>query len=765
MVLRSSRLILVLLSALALVAALACGGAEEETGTTTTAPADTGASTTQQTAAPTAAPAVAQPVATQVPLQQAAEVKEEQAPKPALATKEVAMEDAKDDFQYVPEPQLPGVYWDYKYTGPRPTEFGENPRFAEMVKAGQLPPVEERLPEEIKVVSPPDGIGDYGGTRRVTWSGGASAWMSWYYWDKKNSNEVEHLPHVGFFEISEDGRTYTFRNRKGLKWSDGTPMTMEDVRFAWEDVNLNTVLHETPQTQWLDSVTGNIVKFAVVDDLHWTLTFDSPDYILMEGEVRPGSNCTSFYYCFYSPSHYMKQFHQDYADADQLAKLIEDAEAGDWPRFWGQMNNYGTHVNWPWMGHWTLASESDTLYTMDANPFFFEVDPHGNQLPYNDGVQIIKVESREVAVFRSMAGETDIQGRDFLVSEIPLYRSNQDKGNFSIKIWPTTGPGDIAMSICITCNQDAELGKLIRTNDFRRALSFAVDREGMNDSLYLGLGIPNNWVPHPAVQYYPGEEYAFKDIEYDPDKANEILDSLGYTERDAEGFRMRADGSGERLSFRTVSELGQTGDAAQLMLDYWAEVGVEFKDKNMNAPWTLSYPGKEPLAILRHFSLYGANPWFSSWTRCCATGGGPAFSPDISDLPRSMQRGPQGAVPTEGGYQPRCDCEMAPVWEPTAPADTYPADPSGNVGILHDSWHEGRGIPALSPERIELGKNIFRIHADEKYYLSVVSHMGYMRGIILHQNNHLNVPETHTSDTGGWYNELFYFPGGQDNIQ
>ena len=124
MVPRSLKLALVLLSALALVAALACGGAEEETGTTTTAPADTSASTTKQTAAPTAAAAVAP---TQVPLQQAAAVKEEQAPKPALATKEVAMEEAKEDFQYVPEQQLPGVYWDYKYTGPRPTEFGENP--------------------------------------------------------------------------------------------------------------------------------------------------------------------------------------------------------------------------------------------------------------------------------------------------------------------------------------------------------------------------------------------------------------------------------------------------------------------------------------------------------------------------------------------------------------------------------------------------------------------------------------------------------------
>ena len=120
------------------------------------------------------------------------------------------------------------MYWDYVYRGPRPTEFGENPKFAEMVKAGQLPPVEERLPEEIKVVQGPHGIGVYGGRQRITSTGGGPS--NRMYWDKKNANEIEHLPNVGFYEISDDGRTYTYRNRKGLKWSDGTPMTMEDIR-------------------------------------------------------------------------------------------------------------------------------------------------------------------------------------------------------------------------------------------------------------------------------------------------------------------------------------------------------------------------------------------------------------------------------------------------------------------------------------------------------------------------------------------------------
>jgi len=751
-------MLLALVLALSLVAALACGGAEEKE-----EPAAAAAPAAEATTAPAAPAAKAEP--TKAPIQKAAELVKEQAPKPALATEEKPMKEAEVGYKYEAVPQIPGVYWDYAYTGPRPSEFKENPKFTELVKQGKLPPVEERLPDEVKVVQPPGGIGTYGGTRRVTSTGGPHDWLSWNYWDKKNSNEVEHLPHVGFFDISDDGRVYTFRLRKGLKWSDGVAVTMEDIRFAWEDVNMNKTLHETPQGQWLDSVTGNIVKFGVVDDEQWTLTWDTPDFILMEGEVRPGSICTSFYFCFYSPAHYMKQFHPDYGDPAAIAKMIEEEEVGDWTRLWGLKNSFGNNPDMPWMGHFVLDSVGDTLWTLSANPYFFEVDPEGNQLPYQDGVQIIRVESREVAVFRTMAGESDFNGRDLLIQEIPLYRSNQERGDFSIKIWPTTGPGDIAMSICQTCNQDPELGKLMRTKDFRKALSFAVDREAMNDTLYLGLGIPNNWVPHPAVQYYPGDEYAFKDIEYDPDKANKILDGLGYTERDEDGFRLRTDGSGERLSFRTVSELGQTGDASTLMVDYWADVGIEFKDKNMNSPWTLSYPGKEPLAILRHFSLYGANPWFSGWSRCCATGGGPAFTPDISDLDRSMKRGLNGAVVKEGGYKPRCDCEMSSIWEPKAPSDTYPADPSGNIAWLNDNWHIGRSVPALSPERIEIGKQIFRIHADEKYYLSVVSHMGYMRGVVLHQNNNKNVPSTQTSDTWGWYNELFYFTDGKDNMR
>lgn len=762
--------ILAVAAAIMLVVALACGGAEETAApeapqaaaaAATAVPSDAAAPAAKPEAAKAAQPAAA---AAQAAPSEKVKVAVAQPTTAAVAPdRDAPLSTAEKGYKYVPPPQVPGVYWDYIYTGPRPSQFSENPKFAELVKQGKLPPVEDRIPEDFKVNQGPAGIGTYGGIQRLTATGGGPS--NRMYWHKKNADEFVKVAHVGFHEISDDGRVYTFTLRKGLRFSDGEFLDMEDIRFAWEDVNLNTVLHETPQGQWIDPVTGNIVKFAVVDDLNWTLTWDTPNFILMEGEVRPGMRCTSFYFCFYAPEHHLKQWHEDYADAADIERMIAEEEVGDWPRLWGLVNNLSTHVGLPMPGPFILTSQSDTLSTWDSNPYFYVVDPEGNQLPYIDGFMSIRVESREVGVFRGMAGETDLGAHGLQIPEIPLYRSNMAKGNFNIKVWPQVGPGDFTTSVIQTYNTDPEIGKWLRTTEFRQALSLALDREAINDTILLGLGTPKNWVSHPSTAYYPGDEWAFHNASYDPDKANDILDSLGITERDAEGFRLRSDGSGERISFRHLSELGPTADIMELQTDYFADVGIEIKNKPMNAPWTLSYPGKEYLAMLKaHFGYYGANPWFSGWSRCCGTGGGPAFTPDISQLDRSMKRGPDGAVPTEGGYQPRCDCPVSDVWDPPAPSDTYPADPTGTIAWLHDNWIEGWQHHQYSPERIAIGKEIHRIHGEHKFMLSVAAHTGASRGIVINQNNFLNAPETHIADSIGFYGELYYFVDGKDNI-
>ena len=274
--------------ALALVAALACGAADEEAVATevpgaTVAPA-------ADTAVPDAPVAVVQP--TEAPMEEA------------------------EAGKYVPAPQVPGVYWDWRYTGPAPTTFQENPKFAELVKQGKLPPVEQRISDEPKVSAAPGGIGTYGGIFRNSGAG----WLfpvirnSMLY--KRNSDEGTKIPHMMFWEVSDDGRVYTMRLRKGVKWGDGDPMDMEDVRFAWEDVNFNETLNPQLSPEWYDKVSGNRVKFAVVDDLHWSLTFETPDFSLMEALSTGNEACTSF--CWWGASHYLKPYHEDYASAADI---------------------------------------------------------------------------------------------------------------------------------------------------------------------------------------------------------------------------------------------------------------------------------------------------------------------------------------------------------------------------------------------------------------------------------------------------------------
>ena len=119
----------------------------------------------------------------------------------------------------------------------------------------------------------------------------------------------------------------------------------------------------------------------------------------------------------------------------------------------------------------------------------------------------------------------------------------------------------------------------------------------------------------------------------------------------------------------------------------------------------------------------------------------------------------------EGGYQPRCDCEQSPDWKPTAPDHTYPADPTGTIDWLNQSWHKGKGFARLSPDRVEIGKEVFRLHGEEKYYNILIAHSGFWRGTIINRNNFRNAPETHVADVVGWYGELYYFTDGIDNIR
>ena len=117
----------------------------------------------------------------------------------------------------------------------------EAPMLAEMVASGELPPLEERIPADPKVVQVVEEAGQYGGNWRRAYNGISDRWGLTKLLEERII-EFEIDPADGTisiepnwadeFTISYYTRGFTFHIREGLKWSDGVPVTTEDVRFC-----------------------------------------------------------------------------------------------------------------------------------------------------------------------------------------------------------------------------------------------------------------------------------------------------------------------------------------------------------------------------------------------------------------------------------------------------------------------------------------------------------------------------------------------------
>ncbi len=162
-----------------------------------------------------------------------------------------------------------------------PKQFSQAPMLTELVEAGDLPAVEERLPdpEDLMVIQPLQEIGQYGGTWRRAFTGPA---------DHENGNRINsndkilHFDYTGNkivpalakgWEVSEDGKTITIFLRKGAKWSDGESLTADDFMFWFEDIYSNPEIVPTPFPEM--QINGKPGVMKKVDD--FTVAFEFPE--------------------------------------------------------------------------------------------------------------------------------------------------------------------------------------------------------------------------------------------------------------------------------------------------------------------------------------------------------------------------------------------------------------------------------------------------------------------------------------------------------
>jgi peptide/nickel transport system substrate-binding protein len=483
---------------------------------------------------------------------------------------------------------IPGEYYnlsDYEaISGKKITEFKESPMFADLVQQGKLPPVAERLPKNPVVVTPYEEIGQYGGTWRRTWTGLSDQWgvnkimhEHLMFFDKTGGAVLPNV--VESWEASEDGKVFTFKMREGLKWSDGVPVTTEDVMFWYEDILLNEEVTATLPI-WLRAG-DELGTVEAVDDYTFTVKFSVPYTLFPLLIARNGVAGLAFPL----PRHYLKQFHAKYTPKEELTKMAKEAGYENWYELLqakgaGPVGSAATQASManpdlPVVHPWILSKESsDTKMVMVRNPYYFKVDPEGNQLPYLDKVEFNLVQERQMTIMKAVAGEIDMQTRHLSLADYTLLAENAEKGDYKVLQWRQGNGSDTTLYV----NQnvpDKALRPIFEDVRFRRALSLAINREEIWQLVYMGLGEPRQASLISGVAFYDPEwETAY--AEYDPEQANSLLEEMGFTERDADGFRLRTDGETLAITIDFASEaLGPWADVLEMIKTYLEAVGIK----------------------------------------------------------------------------------------------------------------------------------------------------------------------------------------------
>jgi peptide/nickel transport system substrate-binding protein len=469
-------------------------------------------------------------------------------------------------------------------------KYNEAPMLAELVKAGKLPPVDQRLPKNPAVLEPVEKVGKYGGTVRMI-RNAPESFISNYDWLVERGLRISHKDRktiepnvIESWKISRDGTEFTLKIREGLRWSDGAPVTTEDVRFWYEDVLCNTELTPVfPRQIW--SHGGKPVKCEIVDKYTFKLKFAKPfgTFPLWLTRLEMGTNIIV-------PSHALKKYHIKYAKKEDLERLMKEYKYDQWfqlfSRFYDDAGIWDAtaEARWPTLSPWVIAERpSPGVVVLERNPYYWKVDTEGNQLPYIDKIRTELVNQVETMNMKVISGELDWLGQhDTSIAYYPIYKKHEKDGDYRVLLWEGTMT-DKYFLLPNHTHPDPVMRKLICNPLFKRALSLAINRDEINQVLYFGLAKPSAATVVPWSSYYE-EKFSKAYAEYNPQEANKLLDSLGLNKRDKDGYRLRPDG--KRLSIVITHSGTRVGTATDKFVDmiagYWRDIGIDAKPNQVD---------------------------------------------------------------------------------------------------------------------------------------------------------------------------------------
>ncbi|MEQ8357241.1 MAG: ABC transporter substrate-binding protein [Kiloniellaceae bacterium] len=460
---------------------------------------------------------------------------------------------------------------------PKVAAYKETPWLARKVADGELPPVAERLPAvpRVSISGPNLSVGKPGGDIRMLIGRDKDVRLLIVYGYARlvgYNEKLEIEPDILEWLDVEDQRIFTLKLRAGHRWSDGAPFTTEDLRFFWEDVANNDELSPVGPEQPM-RVDGELPKVEVIDETTIRYTWQKPNPFFLPALAGPRP------LPLYMPAHYLKQYHPKYGDPAKIEGFVEAAGARNWAQLFNRIGNMyrATNPELPTLQPWHNKVEPpSTRFVAERNAFFHRIDASGQQLPYADRF-IMDVANGSLIPAKTSSGEVDLQARSLSFSDYTFLKSAEERSSYDVRLWKTVRGSQLALYPNLNV-VDPVWRALNRDVRYRRALSLAVNRSEINQVIYYGLCLEGNNSVLPDSPLYK-EEYRQAWADFDPAKANALLDDIGLTERNSEGIRLLPDGRPLQIIVETAGENTEEVDVLELIGDSWRQIGVKLFTK------------------------------------------------------------------------------------------------------------------------------------------------------------------------------------------
>ena len=475
------------------------------------------------------------------------------------------------------------------------TAFRESPMLAPAVARGELPPLKQRLPDDPIVVEPLTRTGRYGGMAIVFTTSNTSLGEG----DILNNVEppLRICPAVrsvrpnyaSRWDYSDGGKALTLHLRKGIRWSDGHPHTADDYVFWFQRVQRNKDVTPIQSPPW---DTANVTK---LDAYTVRFEFEKPNPFFVNELAHHGM--------YYSrPGHYLKQFHADFVPKATLAAAARKLGFHDWVAYFGHMHSVNDpKVNCPSLRPFIIDKQGLSILIFKRNPYYPKVDTAGNQLPYIDRIQALVVQNREMMTAKACTGQATIAGTQTETSDIPLFKRGERKCGYRTYIWNRLHGVDVAIQPNLTC-PDKALRAIFQDVRFRRALSLAIDREEINQTLYFGHATPRQTTVIPSSRFYE-RRFAQAWIRHDPAEARRLLDAMGVVDRDRDRKRDRPNGEALNITLEWTPMETPKGPTMELVVEHWRAVGLDIRLKQI----TGGLQSERARANLMHMTLWHAD--------------------------------------------------------------------------------------------------------------------------------------------------------------